>query len=182
METNELQDMREQMTLLKETLRQEQIVNDRLLRAAMRSKVESIHRKAWIVGACALYVLTAGLWSFHSMGLSWWLLGATAVLMIYSVTETLIIHRRMRTESVMTDDLRTVAYAAQRMKKDYMRSLRVGLTLAFAWLLWFALEILFGHTIFANSPHRRNERTATERRTGRSDRLHDVQTRTDPMR
>ena len=148
MEMNELQDMKEQMALLKETLRQEQIVNDRLLREAMRGKVERIHRRAWVCALCALYVLTFGIWSFHKIGLSWWLVGATVLLMIYSVTDMLLIHRKMRMDSVMTDDLRTMAYAARQMKKDYARSLRIGLGLVFVWLVWFGLEILFGQTIY----------------------------------
>ena len=150
METNELQDMKEQMALLKETLRKEQIVNDRLLREAMCGTVERIHRRAWIGGICALYVLTFGLWSFRSIGLSWWFIGGTVFLMVYSVADTIIIHRRMRTNSIMTDDLRTVAYAAKRMKLDYAASLRRGLVLVFIWLLWLGLEIQFGSTVFAD--------------------------------
>ena len=151
METNELQDMREQMSLLKDTLRQEEIVNDRLLREAMRGKVECIHRKTWIVGACALYVCTFGIWSFREMGLSWWFVGATVLMMIYSTAKTIAIHRRMAANNVMTDDLRTVAHAAKRMKQDYIRALYGGLAMVFVWLTWMALEILFGATIYAES-------------------------------
>lgn len=151
METNELQEMKEQMALLKETLRQEQIVNDRLLREAMRGKVERIHRKAWVVGLCALYVCTFGIWSFHELGLSCWFLGATVAMMIYSVVKTVVMHRRLAANNVMTDDLRTVAHAAKRLKKDYIRSLYGGLVMVFFWFLWLALEILFGQTIYAES-------------------------------
>ena len=131
METNELQEMKEQMALLKETLRQEQIVNDKLLREAMRGKVRSIHRRAWIVGACALYVCTFGIWSFHELGLSWWFIGATVVMMIYSVVKTIIMHRRLGVNRVMTDDLRTVAHAAKRLKEDYIRALYGGMAMVF---------------------------------------------------
>lgn len=151
METNELQEMKEQMALLKETLQKEQIVNDRLLREAMRGKLDSIHRKAWIVGACALYVCTFGIWSFHELGLSWWFIGATVLMMIYSTVKTIIIHRRLAVNNVMTDDLRTVAHAAQRMKKDYIRALYGGMVMVFFWFVWMVLEILFGHTIYAES-------------------------------
>lgn len=151
METNELQEMKEQMALLKETLRKEQIVNDKLLREAMRGKVESIHRRAWIVGACALYVCTFGIWSFHELGLSWWLIGATVVMMIYSVAKTIIMHRRLAVNRVMTDDLRTVAHAAKRLKEDYIRALYGGMAMVFCWLVWLCGEILFGHTIYAES-------------------------------
>jgi len=151
METNELQEMREQMALLKDTLRQEQIVNNRLLREAMRGKVESIHRKAWVTGLCAAFVLTFGLYSFRSIGLSWWFIGGTTLMMLYSVADTLLIHRRLRISSVMTDDLRTVAYAARRMKKEYMRSLRIGWVISVLWIVWLGIEIIRGQTIFAES-------------------------------
>lgn len=151
METNELQEMREQMTLLKETLRHEQIVNDRLLRDAMRSKVNRIHRRAWISAACALYVLTFGVWAFHQCGFSWWLIGGVVLIMIYCMIETYRIHRRMAVSRVLTDDLRTVAHAAKRLKQDYMNWLWKGIALSILMILGFALEILFGHTIYSDS-------------------------------
>lgn len=151
METNELQEMKEQMALLKETLQKEQIVNDKLLREAMQGKVDRIHRKAWVVGACALYVCTFGIWSFHDMGLSWWFAGATVLMMIYSTVKTILIHRRLAANNVMTDDLRTVAHAAKRMKEDYIRALYGGMAMASVWFIWMALEILFGATIYAES-------------------------------
>ena len=151
METNELQEMKEQMALLKDSLRKEQIVNDRLLREAMHGKVERIHRKAWVVGVCALYVCTFGIWSFHELGLSWYLIGATIAMMIYSVVKTIIIHRRLAANNVMTDDLRTVAHAAKRLKEDYIRSLYGGMAMVFVWFIWLAMEILFGQTVYAES-------------------------------
>ena len=151
METNELQEMKEQMALLKDSLRKEQIVNDRLLREAMHGKVERIHRKAWVVGLCALYVCTFGIWSFHELGLSWYLIGATIAMMIYSVVKTIIIHRRLAANNVMTDDLRTVAHAAKRLKEDYIRSLYGGMAMVFVWFIWLAMEILFGQTVYAES-------------------------------
>lgn len=151
METNELQEMKEQMALLKDSLRKEQIVNDRLLREAMHGKVERIHRKAWVVGLCALYVCTFGIWSFHELGLSWYLIGATVAMMIYSVVKTIIIHRRLAANNVMTDDLRTVAHAAKRLKEDYIRSLYGGMAMVFVWFIWLAMEILFGQTVYAES-------------------------------
>ena len=151
METNELQDMREQMALLKETLKNEQIINDRLIRESMRQKVSSIHRRAWIVGICALYVCTFGIWSFHNMGFTWWFNGATVLLMIYSMFETIRIHRRFDKGMVMTDDLRTAAHAARQLKQDYIRSLHIGLALVFLWIIWLGVEVIFGHTIYADS-------------------------------
>ena len=151
METKELQEMKEQMALLKDTLRQEQIVNDRLLREAMRGKVERIHRRGWVVGLCALYVCTFGIWSFHELEFSWWFIGATVAMMIYSTVKTAVMHRRLAVNSVMTDDLRTVAHAAKRLKQDYVRALYGGTVMAFLWFVWMALEILFGHTIYAES-------------------------------
>jgi len=151
METNELQEMKEQMALLKETLRKEQIVNDRLLREAMRSKVSRIHRRAWVSAACALYVCTFGVWSFYELGFSWWLIGGTVLIMIYCMIVTYRIHHRMATDRVFTDDLRTVAHAAKRLKQDYIDWLWQGIVLGSAIALGFAADILFGHTIYCNS-------------------------------
>ena len=151
METKEIQEMKEQMALLKESLRQEQIVNDRLLREAMHGKVKRIHRKAWVTGICALYVCTFGCWSFYEIGLSWYFIGATVAMMIYSVLKTIVIHRRLAVNNVMTDDLRTVAHAAKRLKQDYIRALYGGMVMVFIWFLWLAAEILFGHTVYAES-------------------------------
>lgn len=151
METNELQEMKEQMALLKETLRKEHIVNDKLLREAMRGKVNRIHRRAWVSAACALYVMTFGVWAFHSCGFSWWLIGGVVLIMIYCMVQTYLIHRRMATSRVMTEDLRTVAHAAKRLKQDYIDWLWQGIVLSIVMVLGFAADILFGHTIYSDS-------------------------------
>ena len=45
----ELENMRQQMTTLKNKLNQQEIVNDRLMRRSMRNEVNSIARRYYII-------------------------------------------------------------------------------------------------------------------------------------
>ena len=151
MKTNELQDMREQMSLLKQMLQKEQIVNDSLLRNSMCSKLSTIHRKAWRAAFWTLYVMTFGVWAFRMVGFSWWLIGATVVVMLVSLLGQIRVHKRFGSDMVLTGDISTVARAAQRLKQDYINRLGAEM-IAFGVLqLWFAMELIFGGTIYSDS-------------------------------
>ena len=72
-----LEDMRQQINLLKEKLDKENIVNDKLLRASMRQRLGVIRRNQTIEYICALYVISFGSVYFRLIGCSWWFIGGT---------------------------------------------------------------------------------------------------------
>ena len=52
-ENMELEQLREQLSILKRKLEKETIVNDRLMRNAMKNKAKNITRNGWIISIIA---------------------------------------------------------------------------------------------------------------------------------
>ena len=56
-ENFDLENMRQQMTTLKNKLNPQEIVNDRLIRRSMRNEVNTIARRYYIIRALGLFMI-----------------------------------------------------------------------------------------------------------------------------
>ncbi len=138
----ELDAMRAQIALLKSKLEKETIVTDKLLRDAMKSKAHTINANAWISIACAIFVI---FWAFTFLpanGFSWWLVGATVLMMLVSVLFTWKYHKNIN-QKTMNGDLVTVANIMKKLKKGYQRWLYHGFAMVGVWFVWMATEFCF---------------------------------------
>ena len=90
---NELEQLREQMSIFKDKLNKQQIINDQLVRNTMKSKLSWI--KSFVWGEIIIIpILLLGMAVFHAgTGLSWWLYGFLAIGLIADATGDFIINR-----------------------------------------------------------------------------------------
>lgn len=139
-EQQELESLRSQMDLLRKRLEQETIVNEKLMRETMKSKVSTINRQGWISIIAALLVI---IWTplFFSM-LSMAFVIATIVFMAACAMFTLFIHNQVKERQLMSEDMRTVANKMKTLKKRYQWSTVIELPLVIAWCVWFCMEII----------------------------------------
>ena len=78
-----LEEMRQQMTTLKNKLNQQEIVNDRLIRRSMRNEVSNINRRYNIIMAIGILMVPYGYWCFVKLvGLSIFFWIATSIFML----------------------------------------------------------------------------------------------------
>ena len=88
MDTNnhlELEQMRAQLGILKQKLEKQDIVNERLMRKSMKSKMSWINKYLVIVIFAIPFVAFAMLPMVHEMNISWWWYGFTLVMMTGSI-------------------------------------------------------------------------------------------------
>lgn len=139
-EQQELESLRSQMDLLRKRLEQETIVNEKLMRETIKSKVSTINRQGWISIIAALLVI---IWTplFFSM-LSMAFVIATIVFMAACAMFTLFIHNQVKERQLMSEDMRTVANKMKTLKKRYQWSTVIELPLVIAWCVWFCMEII----------------------------------------
>ena len=64
---NEMDEMRQQMAILKEKLKEQEIVNDQLLRNAISSKMRSIKKDRWIKRIIIIFGLIYCPWMMNSL-------------------------------------------------------------------------------------------------------------------
>lgn len=138
---NELEQLREQMNSFKNRLDKQQIINERLVRNSMGSKMSWIKNFVWIeiiIVPIILFIMAG----FHaSAGLSWWLFGFLAAGLIIDATGDFIINRIPKGQ-LLSDDLVATSQRLMKMKKQRTKWFIAGMIFMIIWLVWFILEIV----------------------------------------
>lgn len=142
MENMEFEEMRNRIALLKEKIEKQEIVNEKLLRQTMKSKVGAIDRTGRIsyvsAAICILLYPIIAKTGILSVPLAL----VTCAMMIFCILATYYIHRPVNRTDLMTADLVTVAQVMSKFKKQYDNWLRyVAPSLLIPWLLWVVYEM-----------------------------------------
>ena len=156
METNnnmtELEQMREQMAAFKNRLDKQQIINERLVRNSMGSKMSWIKNFVWIEIAILPLLLLFFAQVFHvEMGLSWWLFAFLAIGTIADVIGDYIINCIPKSQ-LMSGDLVETSQRLMKMKKQRGIWFAVGMVFVTIWLVWFIIEIVMRLNIGSKCP------------------------------
>lgn len=158
METNnnsnlgELEQLREQMAVFKNRLSKQQIINERLVRNSMGSKMSWIKNFIWIeIAMVPLLLITMA--GFHaSAGLSWWLFAFLAIGLIADVTGDFIINRIPKGQ-LLSGDLVATSQRLIKMKKQRASWFIAGLIFMTIWLVWFIIEVAMKLDCGCTLPH-----------------------------
>ncbi len=137
---DELQEMREQLAALKETLNKQEVVNDHLIRSLLNQKMKVVNQRGWVSGIAALFVITFGNWMFHQMGLSNCFLMGTTIMMTICCAATWISHSWVKSDHIATGDLLIVAKQVGRLRKVYVNWIYIAIPLIVIWFSWLSLE------------------------------------------
>ena len=143
MDTNnnfELEQMRAQLGILKQKLEKQDIVNERLMRRSMKSKMSWINKYLIIAIFVIPFVAFAMLPMVFQMGISWWWYGFTLVMTIGSVIADWYINY-LRDDVFMQDNLIETAGRLTRMKRLRLRQTIIGLGIVVVWLAWLFYEL-----------------------------------------
>ena len=138
---NELEQLREQMSIFKDKLNKQQIINDQLVRNTMKSKLSWI--KCFVWGEIIIIpILLLGMAEFHAgTGLSWWLYGFLAIGLIADATGDFIINRIPKGQ-LLSGDLVETSKRLVKMKKQRTSWFIIGLIFVTIWLVWFIVEFV----------------------------------------
>ena len=142
MENNaiEMEQLRAELSAFKERLNKQQIVNDQLVRQSMKSKMSWIRKMLWIeVAAIPFCAITLG-GMVHHIGLSWWWLLYTILMLIVDVVLDFRINH-MREDEFASGNLVETARHLVRMKESRNKSLALGMTMLVVWLVWLAVMV-----------------------------------------
>ena len=134
MEEMNFDEMREQFTLLRHKLDQQDIINDSLLRETMRGRVGAINRTKYKSYICAAFSL-----ALYPLLLYWGVFSnafviATCIMMLFCAYGTYYVHKPVDRMNLMTEDLATVAKVMAKFRKQYNQWLLIP------WLSWAVYE------------------------------------------
>ena len=140
-EINEILEMREQLATLKKQLDTQEIINDRLIKEAMSSKLSSINRSAvWICVIC-LIMIPMGYLNFQRLGHSTAFCIATSMLFLICFVAMFLSHYRLRKSDIRNGNLITTYTEVARMRKIYKSWHYWYIPMLIVWFAWLEYEI-----------------------------------------
>ena len=139
---NELEALRKDMSLLKNKLDTQEIINEELIHRTVRTSLKGMSRDQLIWIFIALFGIPYCTWVSHGAGFSWAFTIVTAVYL--AVCAVIMVYNRIRLANLMDvseKDLLSCAEGLQKMKKQDMTRIKYSLGTVTAWLIWFYCEI-----------------------------------------
>ena len=139
----ELDEMRQQMAILKDKLEEQTIVNDRFIRRSIKQGVSTINKRYLVLGIIALVMIPYGYWAFVMLnGLSVGLWLAMCALMLIVVGFMYYNSRDLRDNNLMGGNLLEVKRKVALAKKRDANWLWFGIPMAILWASWAVYEMV----------------------------------------
>jgi hypothetical protein len=141
-DNNELEQMKGQLGVLKDKLDKESLVNDRIMKKIMKTKVRSIkhivYLSYFIIIACIFFCS----WMFISiLDTSWAFAGATILFMLIAIVYTYEAHKEVTAKDLLDGNLLDVSRKMLRVKRMNAQWLKFGIPCGIGWVIWFLIEM-----------------------------------------
>lgn len=140
--SNELEQMRSQINILKDKLEKQNIVNEKHIRNSMKSKMSSINRTiagTIVAGALALPFCT---WFFWSQEMSILFVVTTAIMLAVCLGLTISKQVILKRLDFSSGNLIEVAQKLEGIKKHYQDWIKIAIPMLLIWFSWFIYEII----------------------------------------
>ena len=146
-----MEEMRSQITLLRNRLEQQAIVNERNIRRAMKSKMSDINRTIVLTSVFGLFALVYCTWFFYSQGCSLAFVITTAAILMICVALTIYQRFRLGCINFSEGNIVEVAQRLGKVRKHYYEWPKIALPILIPWFGWCIYEIIsiFGTDAFA---------------------------------
>ncbi|MBE6214333.1 MAG: hypothetical protein E7131_06625 [Rikenellaceae bacterium] len=147
MDNMELNEMREQISLLRDKLRQQEIVSEAAIMAAVKKGVKTLNRRGVAVIIVGLFALPFCCAIFSLIGMSVSFVIFTAIVLIISVLATAYAHFGLGFINVARTNLVQVGLQTARLRKIYKSWLCIAIPLILIWLYFSFRELagLYGY-------------------------------------
>lgn len=140
--SQELEEMRSQIDILKNQLEKQVIVNDTHIRNSMKSKASDINRTVGatiFLGVIALIYCT---WFFYSQGLSLLFVIATAIMLATCIILTIAQKAALGKLDFSSDNIVETAKILGKIKTHYSEGHRIAIPMILIWFGWLIYEVI----------------------------------------
>lgn len=150
-ENFDLENMRQQMTALKNKLNKQEIINDSLIRRSMRNEVNTITRRYNIIMILAVLMVPYSYWVFvrlSGFSMAFWI--SSSIFMLICAGATFYNARKISNPDMMSHSLLEARKRVASAKKFDADWLKFGIPAVTLWFAWFIYEIYLQNHDFAN--------------------------------
>ncbi|BCS85889.1 MULTISPECIES: hypothetical protein [Prevotella] len=138
----EFEMMKKQLDVLKDKLDKETIINEQLMRRAMKEDVSRLHKDAIIICCVALLGIPYCTWIFSHFNLSDLFIGVTDVFLVVAIIYTYITHKGLNANDLLDGNLVDVSYKITKIRRLGALWLRLSIPFIIIWFAWFLFETL----------------------------------------
>lgn len=140
---NELEEMRQQLGILKEKIDGQKLINDNLIRQSMLNKMSFMKKYTWVSFFALAYIYVGFFFLREQFNMSWLFYIATVIIMTVDVLFDAYINRFSK-DQFLNNDLIATSKRMVRMKKLRKRSLLIGIIGMSIWSPWLFTELYYG--------------------------------------
>ena len=140
--SQELEEMRSQIAILKNKLNKQTIINDNHIRNSMKSKQSDMTKviaTTIFMGCCALPYCT---WIFYKFGFSILFIVSTDIMLAVCIGLTIKQRFTLKNLDFTQGNLVDVAEKLNKVKTHYNEWIKIALPMILIWVSWLAYEIL----------------------------------------
>ena len=138
----ELQQLKEQFNILNRSLNNQQIINERLIRASIESKVRNINSDGRKIMAIAILGIIAIIADHYLVNWSWLFTAVTIVFLLVAVLYNIYFRLGINNVDALNADLIDMRLRTLRFKKMQSRWLWFSIPFLVVWLTWLLYETL----------------------------------------
>lgn len=148
-DTYGLEEMKEQMLLLKKKLEQQKIVNDKMLRSAMKKKLYGLNRKVRVMFIVGIFVAIWAPGYFTLVGFTPLFCAATTLMLLFSAFKTFQYHRKLWKLKLSESNLLELAQELALLRTRYKNWYKFAWGMIIPWLAWMGYEAtkIFGEEL-----------------------------------
>lgn len=140
--SHELEEMRSQISILKQQLEKQNIVNDTHIRNSMKSKASDINRTVRITIFAGVFALVYCTWFFYHLDFSLAFVVSTAVMLTVCVGLTIAQKVTLGRLDFSRGNLVETAKSLGKVKKHYSEWHRVAIPMLVIWFGWIMYEVI----------------------------------------
>ncbi len=138
--TYELEEMKQQMALLKKKLEQQKIVNENVLRSAMKKKLYGLNKRVRVIFIVGIFVAIWAPGYFTILGFSPLFCAATAVMLLFSAFKTFQYHRKLWRLNFSQSNLIELSEQLTLLRKRYKEWYKIAWCMIIPWFIWIIYE------------------------------------------
>ena len=138
----DLQQLKAQVEILNNKLNQQQIVNERIIRASVNSKVRSINRDGRAMVGIAVAGCVAIVADHYLVNWSWPFTIVTILFMLVAIYYNIKMRRGINSEGALSSDLIDMRLRALRLRRMQNRWLWFSIPFIVVWLGWLVMETM----------------------------------------
>ena len=139
--SNELEEMRSQISALKEKLDKQTIVNEEHIRRSMKSKMSDINKTVTATIVLGIIALVYCTWFFYSQGCSLVFVGATAVMLAVCLGLTIGQKVSLGRMDFSKGNLIETAEGLSKIKTHYQNWHKIAIPTIIVWVAWMLYEM-----------------------------------------